>query len=117
MTEEERSCHPERSEGSRKEKENVVNCFVYILTNDNNRVMYIGVTSDLQRRLYEHKNGAVDGFTKKYNVHKLVYFENGPDIESAIAREKQLKGWTRAKKNALVESVNPRWEDLSLKWD
>ena len=94
-----------------------MNCFMYILTNDNNRVMYIGVTNDLRRRMYEHKSGVVDGFTKKYNVHKLVYFENGPDIKAAIEREKQLKGWTRAKKNALVESFNPKWEDLSSRWD
>ncbi len=78
--------------------------------------MYIGVTNNLQRRLYEHKNQLVAGFTKKYNIHKLVYFEITTDILSAIEREKQLKGWKRDRKNELVESMNPKWEDLSEKW-
>ena len=91
-------------------------CFVYILTNERGNVMYIGVTSDLRRRLYEHKTGAFEGFTKRYNVHKLVYYEETSDIREAIAREKQLKGWSRAKKNALVESMNPEWRDLSEGW-
>ena len=73
--------------------------------------MYIGVTNDLRRRLYEHKKEQIEGFTKKYHVHKLVYFEEFPDVNYAIAREKQLKGWTRAKKNSLVESKNPNWID------
>lgn len=89
------------------------NYYVYILTNWNDKVMYIGVTNDLQRRIFEHANGIIDGFTKRYNVHKLVYYEHTTDIEAAIAREKQLKGWTRAKKNALVETMNPSWKDLS----
>lgn len=91
--------------------------FVYILTNWNNKVMYIGVTNDLKQRLYEHKHQLVDGFTKRYNVHKLVYYEHTTDIRAAIAREKQLKGWLRAKKNALVETMNPEWKDLSEEWD
>lgn len=74
--------------------------------------MYIGVTSDLSRRIYEHKNKLVDGFTKRYNIYKLVYVEEYSDINDALAREKQLKRWVRAKKNALVESLNPGWEDL-----
>ena len=78
--------------------------------------MYIGVTNNLERRLYEHRNQLVSGFTKQYNLHKLVYFEATNNVESAIAREKQLKGWTRAKKNALVEEMNPTWKDLSLEW-
>ena len=90
--------------------------YVYILTNWNNRVMYIGVTNNLERRLYEHKNHLVDGFTKKYHVDKLVYYEMTGDVRAAIAREKQLKGWTRAKKNALVQTQNPDWLDLSLDW-
>ena len=90
--------------------------YVYILTNQNNKVMYIGMTNDLQRRLYEHKNELIDGFTKRYHVHKLVYFEQTSDVNEAIAREKQLKGWLRAKKNALVETINPEWKDLSLDW-
>ena len=87
--------------------------YVYSLTNWNNRVMYIGVTGDLRRRLAEHKDGTHKGFTQKYHVDKLVYYECFQDAKSAIVREKQLKGWSRAKKNALIESVNPDWQDLS----
>ena len=86
--------------------------YVYILTNKTDQVMYIGVTNDIVRRVYEHRNHMLDGFTAKYNVTKLVYVESAPDVRDAIQREKQLKGWTRAKKNALVETVNPKWEDL-----
>ena len=93
------------------------NYYVYILTTQNNKVMYIGVTNNLERRLYEHKNKMVDGFTKKYNVHKLVYFEHTTDVYSAIEREKQLKKWRREKKNALVETLNPGWKDLSIEWE
>ena len=75
--------------------------------------MYIGVTNNLQRRIYEHKNGIIDGFTKKYHVHKLVYFEQYKYIDDAIRREKQLKGLLRSKKNALVVAENPNWDDLS----
>ena len=87
--------------------------YVYLLTNWNNKVLYTGVTNNLERRLYEHKNGLVDGFTKKYHVHKLIYFEYTDDVLAAIAREKQIKGWTRKKKNDLIESINPQWQDLS----
>ncbi|MCK4944791.1 MAG: GIY-YIG nuclease family protein [Alphaproteobacteria bacterium] len=87
--------------------------FVYILTNWTSSVMYIGVTNNLERRLFEHKNKLVAGFTSKYNVDKLVYFEGTIDIQAAIAREKELKSWRREKKNALVESLNPEWKDLS----
>ena len=90
--------------------------FVYILTNWDDSVMYIGVTSNLERRLYEHRNGLADGFTKQYNVHKLVYYEYTNDIYSAISREKQLKKWVRVKKNALVSKMNPQWNDLSADW-
>ena len=76
--------------------------------------MYIGVTNDLKRRVYEHKNALVDGFTKKYHVHKLVYYEVGEDIESAILREKQIKAGSRQKKDDLVTKLNPDWKDL---WD
>ena len=79
--------------------------YVYVLTNDNNNVMYIGITNDLKRRVYEHKSNTIEGFTKKYHVHKLVYYEITTDVNSAIAREKQLKKWKRAKKNALVETL------------
>lgn len=87
--------------------------YVYILTNSSNSVMYIGVTNDLPRRLSEHKSGAIDSFTKRYRVHKLVYFEEYHNPNDAISREKQLKGWRRSKKNALVETTNPSWSDLS----
>ena len=86
--------------------------YVYILTNENNSVMYIGMTNDLHRRLNEHKSTQIDGFTKKYNVHKLVYFEEYSDVDYAIAREKQLKRWIRLKKNSLVETQNPNWDDM-----
>ena len=87
--------------------------YVYILTNKTDEVMYIGVMNDLRRRLYEHKNEQIDGFTKKYHVHKLVYFEEYSEVNDAIAREKQLKHWVRTKKNSLVESKNPNWLDWS----
>ena len=88
--------------------------YVYILTNWNNKVMYVGVTNDLHKRIYQHKNKCIDGFTKKYNVNKLVYYESTEDIMSAISREKQIKGWIRKKKNSLVLTINPSWKDLSL---
>jgi len=90
--------------------------YVYILTNKSDHVMYVGVTNDLYRRLYEHRNDLVDGFTKRYRVHKLVYFEQTGDVHSALAREKEIKGWRRSKKNALVETLNPQWLDLSEQW-
>ncbi|MBQ2826131.1 MAG: GIY-YIG nuclease family protein [Clostridia bacterium] len=89
--------------------------YVYILTNKTDTVMYIGVTNDLHRRLYEHKNEQIEGFTKRYHVHKLVYFERYSEINDAIAREKQLKHWIRAKKDQLVKKENPNWDDLGEK--
>ena len=88
--------------------------YVYILTNWNDRVMYIGVTNNLKRRISEHRLETVEGFTRKYHVHKLVYYEAMTDIRDAIAREKELKGWTRAKKNALVMEKNPGFEEIRL---
>ena len=88
------------------------NYYIYILTNWNNTVMYIGVTNNLQRRLFEHKNKLIDGFSKKYNCNKLVYYELFFDINDAIRREKEIKKWRREKKNNLVESMNPKWKDL-----
>ena len=90
--------------------------YVYILCNWNNKVLYIGVTNNLERRVYEHKNKLIEGFTSKYNINKLVYFEDASDIKAAIAREKQLKGWNREKKNNLIETMNPEWKDLSESW-
>ena len=90
--------------------------FVYILSKWDDSVLYIGVTGNLEKRLYEHLNHLVDGFTSKYNVNKLVYFEETNDVYSALSREKQLKGWTRAKKNRLITTLNPEWKDLSAEW-
>jgi len=90
--------------------------FVYMLTNKHNTTLYTGVTNDLERRLYEHRNKLVDGFTKRYNLDKLVYYEATTDVRSAIEREKQIKGWTRAKKDCLIEAMNPQWRDLSNDW-
>jgi len=87
--------------------------FVYILTNKYNNVMYIGVTNNLVRRMFEHKNKLTDGFTKKYNLNKLVYYEVSEDIETAIKREKQIKNWHRDWKMNLINQVNPEWQDLS----
>jgi putative endonuclease len=90
--------------------------YVYLITNWNNKVLYIGVTNNLERRLYEHKNKLIKGFTEKYNISKLVYFEQTSDIYSAITREKEIKRWRREKKNNLIESKNKPWEDLSKQW-
>lgn len=91
--------------------------YVYILTNSTNKVLYTGVTNDLERRIEEHRNKMKpNSFTSKYNVHKLVFYEQTTDVKSAIAREKQIKGGSRAKKIALIEEVNPTWKDLSTEW-
>jgi putative endonuclease len=87
--------------------------YVYLLTNWDNTVMYVGMTNDLERRMHEHKEKTVKGFTEKYNVTKLVYFEQGSEVNVVIAREKEIKKWRREKKNALVERANPDWRDLS----
>ena len=91
--------------------------YVYILTNKHCTVLYTGVTSDLLRRVYQHKNHLDrDSFTAKYKVTRLVYFEETTDVKAAIEREKQLKGWKREKKNILINSLNPEWNDLSSSW-
>lgn len=90
------------------------NYYVYILTNWNKKVMYIGMTNNLERRVYEHKNKLIDGFTKKYNVNKLVYYEISNSSISAIVREKEIKKWRREKKNKLVESKNPEWKEIDI---
>lgn len=87
--------------------------YVYLLTNDRKNVLYVGATDNLKKRVYHHRHQLVSGFTKKYNVHRLVYYETHSTMDAARAREKQLKGKTRAKKNAMVESTNPSWNDLS----
>lgn len=86
--------------------------YVYILTNFNTRVLYTGVTSNLVKRMYEHRNKLVSGFTEKYRVSKLVYYEVFEDIVTAITREKQIKGWLRSKKIQLIKEFNPEWKDL-----
>jgi len=87
--------------------------YVYVLTNRTNRVLYIGVTNNLGRRIFEHKNKLVEGFTKKYNLDKLIYYEVTNDIQSALEREKQLKNWHRDWKINLIKSFDPTWNDLS----
>ena len=90
--------------------------YVYLLTNWNNKVMYVGVTNNLERRMYEHKHKLVKGFTQRYNVTKLVYLEATSDVRAALAREKEIKNWRRKKKNALVLKDNKEWRDLSEGW-
>lgn len=90
--------------------------YVYILASKRNGTLYVGMTTNLQNRLYEHKNKIVPGFSQKYNIDKLVYFEITTDVKSAIAREKQFKKWNRAWKLELIEKYNPEWNDLSEDW-
>jgi putative endonuclease len=89
--------------------------YVYIMTNPS-RTLYIGITNDLIRRVYQHKNKLLPGFTTRYNVTMLVYFEETSDVQTALNREKQIKGWKRTKKSGLISSVNPKWIDLSAGW-
>ncbi|MDD5337897.1 MAG: GIY-YIG nuclease family protein [Dehalococcoidales bacterium] len=90
--------------------------YVYIMTNDTNTVTYTVITNDLIRRIYEHKHKLVKGFTAKYNINKLVYYETGESIESCILREKQIKSWSREAKVALITTINPNWRNLSEEW-
>ena len=91
--------------------------YVYIITNPTKTVLYTGITNDIERRTYEHKGKEIKGFTSRYNVTKLVYYETYEDVDSAIAREKQIKAGSRAKKIALIEKMNPKWKDLSNEWE
>jgi len=91
--------------------------YVYILSNSHKTTLYIGVTNDLERRVREHKNKIFRGFTSRYNISKLVYFEEFSDVEEAISREKQLKNWHRAWKENLIRANNPNWRDLSASWE
>ena len=129
------SCHPERRSLRRPQSRDLLflllpglvfliqlsppmrehNYYVYIVAS-RSRVLYIGVTSNLHRRVWEHRTGAYPGFTSKYRCHRLVWFESYVTVTLAIAREKQLKGWARLKKVALIERENPAWDDLSLEW-
>ncbi|MFC2063581.1 GIY-YIG nuclease family protein [Chloroflexota bacterium] len=90
--------------------------YVYIMTNKYNRVLYTGVTHDIAGRIWQHKQGEIEGFTKRYRLHKLVHFEEFAYVEDAILREKKIKGWLRARKIALVESGNQEWLDLAEDW-
>jgi putative endonuclease len=90
--------------------------FVYIMTNPS-RTLYTGVTNNIRRRVRQHKEKLVDGFAARYNITRLVYYESFVDVRNAIEREKQIKAWTRAKRVALIESVNQKWDDLSREWD
>ena len=89
--------------------------YVYIMTNKS-RTLYTGVTGDLMRRVHEHKNKPIRGFTSRYNIRYLVYYESTSDVYAALEREKQIKGWLRSKKIALIESMNREWKDLSEEW-
>ena len=89
--------------------------YAYIMTN-RSRTLYIGVTNDLERRVYEHKSESLDGFTKRYRINRLVCFDSTTSIEGAITKEKQMKGWRRSKKIDLIEQANPGWKDLSEEW-
>ncbi len=89
--------------------------YVYIMTNHSG-TLYTGMTNDLVKRVYEHKNSLVNGFSKRYRINRLVYFEQTQNVESAISREKEIKGWVRKKKVNLIESINPGWKDLSKDW-
>lgn len=89
--------------------------YVYIMTNHSG-TLYTDITNNLEQRVYEHKHNLIPGFASKYNITKLVYYEEGNDEDTALAREKQIKGWKRAKKIALIESKNPEWKDLGLAW-
>ncbi len=92
------------------------NCYyVYIMTNQS-ATLYTGVTNNVVRRVYEHKHRLVAGFTSKYNITQLVYYEETNDVQAALAREKQIKGWLRERKIALIKPANPRWTDLSASW-
>ena len=89
--------------------------YTYILASDSG-TFYVGFTGFLEKRVFQHKEKLIEGFTKKYGIHRLLYFQSFDDVHKAMARENQLKGWTRAKKIALIEKTNPQWKDLSAEW-
>ena len=94
-----------------------MNYYVYIISNETNKLLYIGVTNDIKRRLYEHKNKLIKGFSSRYNLKKLLYVERTEDVISAIEREKKLKKWRREKKEFLIKTINPDYVDLSKEWE
>jgi putative endonuclease len=89
--------------------------YVYIMASQSH-TLYVGVTNNLERRVYEHKHKVIEGFTSRYNINRLVYFAETNDVTAAIAREKEIKGWLRKRKIALIEDMNPKWQDLSAEW-
>ena len=95
----------------------IMTYYIYIMSSANNHTLYIGVTNNIERRVAEHKLGEIPGFSERYKCKKLVYYEAFQDVDQSIAREKQLKGWVRRKKDALIDSVNPKRKDLSLEWE
>jgi putative endonuclease len=107
------ACHPERSEGPARMRPAAM--YVYVLSSRTRR-LYVGVTNDLVRRVWQHRDGTVRGFTRKYSIDRLVYYEPFNDPIVAIRREKQIKSWSRVKKLALVESMNPSWIDCAEHW-
>ena len=107
--------HCVRGDNDKREISMTKNYYVYIMTNKS-RTFYVGMTNNLERRVSEHKQKLIDGFTKRYNITLLVYYEVFSDVREAIAREKQVKDWRREKKIALIESMNPTWKDLSEDW-
>ena len=112
-------CHSERSEESSPTvcaHPSNRSFWVYILTNKRNGTLYVGVTNSLERRIWEHKTKAIEGFTKQYGLSRLVHFEQFRHITEAIAREKEIKGWLRKRKLGLIEADNPGWADLSANW-
>jgi putative endonuclease len=109
-------CHPELVEGSPTAAESssgVKTYYIYMMTNKGRTTLYIGVTNSLMRRVSQHRQSEIPGFSKRYNTNRLVYYEPCSDIRVAIAREKQLKGWSRSKKEALINTMNPQWTDLA----
>ena len=105
-------CHCGLDPQSRRPNNRPLPYFVYLLASRRNGTLYVGVTNDLIRRVHEHKNDLVDGFTRRYGVHLLVWFESTPSVEAAIHKEKQIKNWKREWKVALIEKTNPDWLDL-----
>jgi putative endonuclease len=110
------SCHPEPAQTARDLTIEVKNFYVYMMTNRTRSVLYTGVTNSLERRIWFHRRSENKSFTKTYNVDRLVYYEHFNEARFAIAREKEIKGWRREKKNDLVRTMNPKWEDLGQKF-
>ena len=109
-------CFAAAAQHGKEQRETTMHHFYVYIMSSPSRTLYVGMTNDLARRVYDHKHKLVAGFTARYSVNELVHFEETSDVHAAIAREKQIKGWTRAKKIALIEATNPQWQDLSAEW-